>query len=55
MDKKQFEKIIQLASRPVAKSGQRLKKKSSGGYSGKRTHQHSAEDTSEKQRDKSRQ
>lgn len=55
MNKKQFNDLIALASKPLtASKGKQKRKKRDGDYSDKRTRQRNVEGTSEKQHGKSR-
>ena len=51
---KKFQQIIGIASQPVKEAEKRSAQKKNGDYSGKKTHQHTAVDTSETPRDTSR-
>lgn len=48
MKKEKFKKIIKLASQPLKQASEKSGKKKAYGYSGKRTHQRNAVNTSGK-------
>jgi hypothetical protein len=54
IDEKKFKRIIKLASRPMKQASGKSVKKKAYDYSGKRTRQHSAVDTSGKRSGKCR-